>query len=250
MKGSRVGLVALAAMAVVAGWGIANAQHEHQEHAAEAAGHSHEKAAAHGGDVSMTREFHFETVFSPSEIRLYAYDRLQNPMHVKHWRNGLINASVSIGFPGSTREPVQLQMQHAAPPAGAAASDHSAHAQHAAGGSMTHDEPMEQAEHTMGHEAMAAASPLLWVCPMHPDENGRAAGKCTKCGMDFTPQDYLVAKISPSDSLVGEGEVTITLTNLPGNTEKRTTLSEKVTFAAPAAHESHDMHGMEGHGAH
>lgn len=57
---------------------------ETQEHTSkEEVGHSHEKASSHGGDVTMTKEFHFETTFHNEGIHLYLYDRGQKPISAK-----------------------------------------------------------------------------------------------------------------------------------------------------------------------
>jgi len=77
----------------------AMAQHDHGAHEqGEEAGHSHEKAAAHGGAVTMSKEFHVETVVMPDQVRLYLCDGSQNPMHVKHWEKGLVEATGVVNF--------------------------------------------------------------------------------------------------------------------------------------------------------
>jgi hypothetical protein len=42
-------------------------------------GHAHEASERHGGDVSMTKVHHFETVFAPDGIRIYLYTEEQAP---------------------------------------------------------------------------------------------------------------------------------------------------------------------------
>ena len=42
--------------------------------------HSHERCELHGGNVSMTKAHHFETVFAPDGIRVYMYSEDQNPL--------------------------------------------------------------------------------------------------------------------------------------------------------------------------
>jgi hypothetical protein len=52
-----------------------DAGHQHEE---ESSGHSHAEAAACGGSLAMTREFHFESVFTPAEKPVHDYDVSQN----------------------------------------------------------------------------------------------------------------------------------------------------------------------------
>lgn len=42
--------------------------------------HSHEMAMRHGGQVAMTKQHHFETVFLPSGVEVYLYTAEQAPM--------------------------------------------------------------------------------------------------------------------------------------------------------------------------
>lgn len=48
----------------------------------DAPGHSHQKAARHGGDVQMTRGHHFEATWRPDGLRVYLYTAGQAPMKV------------------------------------------------------------------------------------------------------------------------------------------------------------------------
>lgn len=50
---------------------------------AQPAGHSHERCELHGGQVAMTKEHHFETVFSTDGVRVYVYTREQAPMMIE-----------------------------------------------------------------------------------------------------------------------------------------------------------------------
>jgi len=71
------------------------AQHDHGSHdqgsmgmsghdkQREAMGHSHEKSELHGGMTMMTKAHHFETVYMPDGIRLYAYDGKQGQSSTK-----------------------------------------------------------------------------------------------------------------------------------------------------------------------
>lgn len=48
------------------------------------AGHSHEKAEAHGGSVVMTQQHHFEVVPMMHGLAVFAYDYHQNPIDVSN----------------------------------------------------------------------------------------------------------------------------------------------------------------------
>jgi hypothetical protein len=55
---------------------VAAQERNHDAHAAPAqtaSGHSHAKSELHGGHVTMTRNHHFETLFSPDGIRIFTY---------------------------------------------------------------------------------------------------------------------------------------------------------------------------------
>lgn len=67
--------------------GQALAQHAHDGshqmgsgHAESEAGHSHEMAVVHGGQVIMTPQHHFEVLFTDDQSRVYVYDGKQNPI--------------------------------------------------------------------------------------------------------------------------------------------------------------------------
>jgi len=92
---NRRSWISLAAFAVAITLGSSHAalagEEGHHDHSGtmpmhseegEAAGHSHERAMLHGGQVAMTRAHHFETVFSTDGIRVYPYTAAQNPMQV------------------------------------------------------------------------------------------------------------------------------------------------------------------------
>jgi len=99
-------------------------EHEHGDHAdghehGEAAGHSHEKAEIHGGNVTMTKEFHFETVFHPDEVHVYVYNGAQDPIDPKgvtgsvriEWRDSAQPAATASFeyVPGSSGKVGHLQ---------------------------------------------------------------------------------------------------------------------------------------------
>lgn len=51
--------------------------------AQEKAGHSHEKSETHGGEVLMSKQHHFEAVWTVDAIDVYLYDGVQKPLAAK-----------------------------------------------------------------------------------------------------------------------------------------------------------------------
>lgn len=49
----------------------------------EAAGHSHADARAHGGQVTMTKQHHFELVYEGETVNVYGYDKQQEPISLE-----------------------------------------------------------------------------------------------------------------------------------------------------------------------
>lgn len=62
---------------------LAEVGETHEHTSEQEVGHSHEKASSHDGDVTMTKEFHFEATFHNERIHLYLYDEGQKPISAK-----------------------------------------------------------------------------------------------------------------------------------------------------------------------
>lgn len=60
--------------------GSTDQETQHQE---EAPGHSHAEARAHGGQVTMTKQHHFELVYEGETVKVYGYDKGQNPISLE-----------------------------------------------------------------------------------------------------------------------------------------------------------------------
>ncbi len=241
--------VVLLSGAVAFGLGVnrASAQHDHgggggHDHGShqhgEGAGHSHEQAEGHGGAVTMSKEFHVETVFMPNQVRLYLYDSEQNPMHVKHWKSGLVEASGTVAYRDRGRGTTTLNFVLGTP-------DGFVCPMHADQVS-TRPGKCPKCSMTLAKQDMPDST--LWSCPMHPDENGKGAGKCGDCGMKYKPQDYLVAAADLSGLKAGDAKVTFDLKNLPGQSEKTLRFTEK--FAPSKMHDDDDGDEDDGHMGH
>jgi len=104
-------------VAVAFGLGVSVVSaHEHGGHEkGEKSGHSHERAEVHGGVVTMSKEFHIETVFMPDQVRLYLYDGEQNPMHVQSAKGVLVSATGIVDFRDRGRGTTTLKFERATP---------------------------------------------------------------------------------------------------------------------------------------
>ncbi len=71
--------------------------------AGEAPGHSHEKCELHGGQVTMTKQHHFETVFAPDGVRVFIYSAEQTPLPV-----GKAVGTVTLEYKDGTTRQVPL----------------------------------------------------------------------------------------------------------------------------------------------
>ncbi len=248
MKSIVKAVMLSAAVAFGLGANPAFAQHDHGEHGhgaheeGEKAGHSHERVEGHGGAVTMSKEFHIETVFMPDQVRLYLYDGSQNPMHVKHWKKGLVEATGVVDFRDRGRGTTTLKFVRSTP--GRFACPMCA--------GQESSKPGKCAKCGMKLVKQGMPDGTLWSCPMHPDENGKSAGRCGDCGMRYTPQDYLVAAADLSGLKVGDARVTFNLKNLPGKSEQTLRFTEK--FVPGKMHKEHEEgergHGGHGHGGH
>ncbi len=215
-----------------------HSKHEHgaQEHGEES-GHSHERAEGHGGVVTMSKEFHVETVFMPDQVRLYLYDSAQNPIHVKHWKKGLVEATGTVDFRDRQRGTTTLNFVHGMPN-GYVCPMHT---------DQIADQPGKCTKCGMNLVKQDVPKDTLWVCPMHPDKNGKAAGKCDKCGMKYMPQDFLVATAELMGLKAGGARFTINMKNLPGKGEQTLRFTEK--YAPGKMHMEHGKSGRK-HGGH
>lgn len=164
---------------------------EHDEHG-EAEGHGHKKAEAHGGQVTMTKEFHFEVLFHRDEVRVYLYDIKQNPLSM-HGIAGTVSFRTRTG-----RKPA-AQLRYVAPHGG----------DHDEGG---HHEAKKAVGYLSARAHLASAHPgglkatfhlrnlpgkhekelsfietfqgvVEFACGMKGHPVQKTPGKCPKCGM-------------------------------------------------------------------
>ncbi len=63
----------------------------------------HQKSAMHGGQVSMTKEHHFETVFLPNGVTVYAYSKQEAPAMIEEAKG-----SAKVSYRDGTSKTVAL----------------------------------------------------------------------------------------------------------------------------------------------
>lgn len=81
----------------------------HKKHEEESqSGHSHAKAEIHGGEVTMTKQHHFEVVWMPDHVMVYLYDKNQNPLPV----NG-VTGEVTFKFKDGKEQKAELTVMDA-----------------------------------------------------------------------------------------------------------------------------------------
>lgn len=138
MKNTSLFPLAFLVGSLCAGSAFAHGEEKHDEKPApepaqEEAGHSHDRATAHGGGVAMTQEFHFETVFRADGIAVYVYDGTQNPVDLSGTK---ATGTVTVQFRDRSKKPLEAPLRLAMPP-----EEHSEH-NHADG-----EQAVAEAEH-------------------------------------------------------------------------------------------------------
>ena len=76
--------------------------------AQEKAGHSHEQAEIHGGEVLMSKQHHFEVVWMEDHVMVYLYDGHQKPLPAKG-----VTGEVTFKFKGGKTQKATLQLMEA-----------------------------------------------------------------------------------------------------------------------------------------
>lgn len=102
MKSMIRPLIALAVLCALPVIAPAYAQHDE-----EGAGHSHDRAESHGGSATMTKEFHFETVFHSDAVMIYVYDGSQGPLDAKG-----VTGTVDLEFRDRGRQPLHAKLEY------------------------------------------------------------------------------------------------------------------------------------------
>jgi ribosomal protein L30E len=182
--------------------GYVGNQHEHH---AEGERHSSNEAGAHGGHVTMTKEFHFEVAFDRKSTRVYLYDSKQNPISAKD-----VTGTVNISFPDQSRKPLDVKLSYAEPMKEHGNSHASSHQtghgflqanvslEKVQEGDMKavfvlENLPGESEKEITFEETFKLARIVAYECPMSCVSPADNPGDCPKCGMALKRTETIYA---------------------------------------------------------
>ncbi len=193
----------------------------------EKAGHSHERAEQHGGEVAMTKEHHFEVVWMPNHVMVYVYDGRQNPLDAVG-----VTGEVTFKFKGGKSVTKELKFMDVSKMKDMHKDgDHDHKMEHKKDGDhdhkMKHDKEGDH-DHKMGKKGMKGMD----------KEMMKAMHKL------MANQNHFMAKIDLEGVKEGEVKATFTLKGLPGTREK------EATFTVKNRKMKHMMGGMHKDGGH
>lgn len=119
--------------------------------------HSHDKSEIHGGESTMTKAHHFETVWMHDHVMVYLYDIDQKPLAAKG-----VTGEVVFKFKDSKEQKAALTLMEAGKKAEAHHGENEKHAEHPAEGEKHAEHPSEDAKHeTESKEEMEAMHKLM-----------------------------------------------------------------------------------------
>jgi hypothetical protein len=174
---------------------FAGRDEDRHKHHAEGEEHWLGEDGAHGGHVTMTKEFHFEVAFASEWTRVYLYDSKQNPISAKD-----VTGTVNISFRDQSRKPLDVKLSYAEPTKGHGNS-------HAGSHQMGHsflqanvnlekvqegdmkavfvlkNLPGESEKEITLEETFKLARLITYECPMSCGPPADESGDCPKCGM-------------------------------------------------------------------
>jgi len=155
----------------------------HGEGHHEKAGHSHEMAELHGGNVVMTEANHFETLFTPKEARVYCYDAAQKPIAE------MKDVTASLMLHPHQGDPVMMDMLYMAPDSKTGRTQGYFYAPYdfsgVKGGMMKAMVSLAglREKPVSFKTAVTLGEPATYVCPMGDSDPAPDPGSCPKCGM-------------------------------------------------------------------
>jgi hypothetical protein len=169
-------------------------QHKHH---AEGEGYSSGDAGAHGGQVTMTKEFHVEVAFDRESARVYLYDGKQNPISAKG-----VTGTVNFSFRDGGRESVDAKLSYVEPRKGHGKGNSIGGAHQMGHGFLQADVnlaevregdmkatfvlenlPGESEKEITLEETFKLARIVTYECPMSCVPPANDPDKCPKCGM-------------------------------------------------------------------
>jgi len=149
----------------------------------------HSMVELHGGMAAMTPHHHFEALFLPDGVRLYAYDKDQKPVM------NLEGAAATVTLQPKDGKARSLTL-HVLPPDEKVGRTQPCLAAPYDFGDMKAGTMSAGFEvKGLAKDAVAFRMPVsmmhetLYTCSMHPDVRAEDPGKCGECGMNLMPMD-------------------------------------------------------------
>lgn len=181
--------------------------------------HSHDKSEIHGGESTMTKAHHFETVWMHDHVMVYLYDINQKPLAAKG-----VTGEVVFKFKDGKEQKAALALIETGKKAEAHHSENEKHAEHPSEGEKSAEHPSEEAKHETAHGKMSKAE----MEAMHKL---------------MSNQDHLTAEVHLENVKEGEVKATFTLKGLPGKGESAATFtSEYVKMSLKPEEKKHEQH--------
>lgn len=173
-------------------------------------GHSHDMAAMHGGQVTMTKEFHFEIAFDRGSVNVYVYNGSQEPISAKG-----LSGDVTISFRDSDKKPIKAELSYSEPAkmADEHGSGHGHDENHEAGQDFLESHldltevqeggakavfvlknlPGDKEKEVTFKESFKLARLVTYTCPMKCTAPAGRPGDCPKCGMTLKRTETIYA---------------------------------------------------------
>ena len=193
-------------LAWAGGHGHGHGADEHGKEEAE--GHGHDKAERHGGQATMTNEFHFEVLFHRDSVQVYFYDGKQNPISARG-----ASGTVSLSFRDHHRERVSAELAYVKP----AEKDEGGHGHGHKEKTAPHPQDFLEAAIDLAKvqegamkalfdlkglagkeekavsfkETFKLARLIEYACPMKDTKPSDSPGTCKKCGMELGRVTYI-----------------------------------------------------------
>ncbi len=149
---------------------------------------AHALPMLHGGEAVMASGHHFEALFMPKGIRLYAYDPDGNPVPMTN------SMRASVTLTGTDGKRVTVPMSYLGPDSAAGRSQACFAGSFDFGNLGPGAKPAEFLVEGMDKSPVTFPAPVtvmpeaLYTCSMHPDYRAEDPGKCPLCGMNLVPE--------------------------------------------------------------
>jgi hypothetical protein len=183
---------------------LAGDDEDQHKHHAKGEGYSSGDAGTHGGQVTMTKEFHVEVAFDRESTRVYLYDSKQNPISAKS-----VTGTVNVSFRDQSRKSLDVELsyaptkEHGNSHAGSHQTEHSflqadVNLEEVLEGDMNavfvlKNLPGESEKEITFEEKFKQARIITYECPMSCVSPASDPGECSKCGMALKRTETIYA---------------------------------------------------------